>query len=90
MKEGDRMTFTLLPNGTVLTRVKNKSAMDVAGRLHRSPGAPLLPSGFADPLLIQLHRFSRGCFVAILCPRVRTFFGFSGEEPLALNFEMPI
>ena len=35
MKEGDRMTFTLLPNGTVLMRVKNKSAMDVAGRLHK-------------------------------------------------------
>jgi antitoxin PrlF len=35
MKEGDRMTFTLLPNGTVLMRVKNKSAMDVGGRLHK-------------------------------------------------------
>jgi hypothetical protein len=30
MKEGDRMTFTLLPNGTVLMRVKSKSALDVA------------------------------------------------------------
>ena len=85
------MTFTLLPNGAVLMRVKNKSAMDfVAGRLHRSPGAPLLPSGFSSPLLIQLHRFSRSCFVTILWPHVRTFFEFSGEEPLALNFEMPI
>jgi len=36
------MTFTLLANGTVLMRAKDKSAMDVAGRLHRSPGAPLL------------------------------------------------
>ena len=35
MKEGDRMTFTLLPNGTVLLRVKNKSVLDVAGRLHK-------------------------------------------------------
>ena len=42
--------------------------------------------GFAAPLLIQLHRFSRSCFVA-----TRTdLFEFSGEEPLALNFEMPI
>jgi hypothetical protein len=46
------MTFTLLPNGVVLMRVKNKSAMDVAGRLQKSPGAPLLPSGFASLLLI--------------------------------------
>jgi antitoxin PrlF len=42
MKEGDRMTFTLLPNGTVLMRVKNKSAMDVAGRLHKK-GRKALP-----------------------------------------------
>ena len=35
MKEGDRMTFTLLPDGTVLMRVKNRSAMEVAGRLHK-------------------------------------------------------
>ena len=35
MKEGDLMTFTLLPDGTVLMRVKNKSAMEVAGRLHK-------------------------------------------------------
>jgi antitoxin PrlF len=42
MKEGDRMTFTLLPNGTVLMRVKNKSAMDVAGRLHKK-GPKALP-----------------------------------------------
>ena len=42
LKEGDRMTFTLLPNGTVLMRVKNKSAMDVAGRLHKK-GRKALP-----------------------------------------------
>jgi antitoxin PrlF len=42
MKEGDRMTFTLLPNGTVLMRVKNKSAMDVAGRLYKK-GRKALP-----------------------------------------------
>jgi hypothetical protein len=39
---GDRMTFILLPNGTVLMRVKNKSAMDVAGRLHKK-GRKALP-----------------------------------------------
>ena len=42
MKAGDRMTFTLLPNGTFLVRVKNKSAMDVAGRLHKK-GRKALP-----------------------------------------------
>lgn len=42
MKTGDRMTFTLLPDGTVLMRVKNKSAMGIAGRLHRK-GRKALP-----------------------------------------------
>lgn len=42
MKPGDRMTFTLLPDGTVLLRVKNKSAMNVAGRLYRK-GRKALP-----------------------------------------------
>lgn len=42
MKEGDLMTFTLLPDGTVLLRVKNKSAMQVAGRLHKK-GRKALP-----------------------------------------------
>jgi AbrB family looped-hinge helix DNA binding protein len=42
MKEGDRMTFTLLPDGTVLLRLKNKSASDLAGRLHKK-GRKALP-----------------------------------------------
>jgi len=41
MKTGDRMTFTLLRDGTVLMRVKNKSAMSVAGRLHKKGRKPL-------------------------------------------------
>jgi antitoxin PrlF len=36
MKEGDRMTFTLLPDGTVLMRLKNKSVLDLAGRLYKA------------------------------------------------------
>jgi antitoxin PrlF len=35
MKEGDCMTFTLRPDGTVLIRVKNKSAIEIAGRLQK-------------------------------------------------------
>ena len=42
MRTGDRMTFTLLPDGTVLMRVKNKSAMNVAGRLFKK-GRKALP-----------------------------------------------
>ena len=42
MKEGDLMTFTLLPGGTVLMRVKNRSAMEIAGRLHKK-GRKALP-----------------------------------------------
>ena len=41
MKAGDRMTFTLLPDGTVLLRVKNKSAMSLAGRLYKKGRKPL-------------------------------------------------
>jgi len=42
IQEGDRMTFTLLPNGTVLMRVKNKSALGVGGRLQKK-GRKALP-----------------------------------------------
>jgi antitoxin PrlF len=35
MKPGDRMTFTMLPNGAVLIRVKNKSVMRLAGSLRK-------------------------------------------------------
>ena len=35
MKAGDRITFTLLPDGVVLMRVKNKSVMTVAGSLRK-------------------------------------------------------
>jgi len=35
IKAGDRMTFTLMPDGLVLMRVKNKSVMTLAGSLHR-------------------------------------------------------
>ena len=41
MKTGDRMTFTLLPDGTVLLRVKNKSVMSLAGRLYKKGRKPL-------------------------------------------------
>jgi antitoxin PrlF len=42
MKPGDRMTFTLLPDSTILVRVKNKSAMSVAGRFFKK-GRKALP-----------------------------------------------
>lgn len=35
IKSGDRMTFTLMPDGTVLLRVKNKSIMNLAGSLRK-------------------------------------------------------
>ena len=35
IKPGNRVTFTLLPNGTALLRVKNKSVMSLAGSLKR-------------------------------------------------------
>jgi len=41
IKSGDRMTFTLMPDGTVLLRVKNKSIMSLAGSLKKKGRKPL-------------------------------------------------
>lgn len=41
IKSGDRMTFTLMPDGTVLMRVKNKSVLEVAGVLRRKGRKPV-------------------------------------------------
>jgi antitoxin PrlF len=35
MKTGDRMTFTLMPDGVVIMRVKNKHVSELAGVLHK-------------------------------------------------------
>ena len=35
LKPGDRITFTPMPDGTVLMRVKNKSVLSLAGSLRR-------------------------------------------------------
>jgi hypothetical protein len=35
LKSGDRITFTLMPDGTVQMRVKNKTALALAGSLRR-------------------------------------------------------
>lgn len=42
MKAGDRMTFTVMPDGTVLLRIKSKSVMSPAGSLRRK-GQKALP-----------------------------------------------
>ncbi len=35
MKPGDRMTFTLMPDATVVMRVKSKSVSELPGRLKK-------------------------------------------------------
>lgn len=42
MKTGDRMTFTLMPDFTVVMRVKSKSIIELAGTLHQK-GRKALP-----------------------------------------------
>jgi antitoxin PrlF len=42
MKTGDRMTFTLMPDGVVVMRVKSKHVADLAGILHKK-GRKALP-----------------------------------------------
>lgn len=41
MKAGDRMTFTLMPDGTVVMRVKTKRVAELAGVLHKRRRKPL-------------------------------------------------
>ncbi|MBU0622764.1 MAG: type II toxin-antitoxin system PrlF family antitoxin [Gammaproteobacteria bacterium] len=41
MKAGDRMTFTLMPDATVVMRVKSKSLGDLAGALHKKGRKPV-------------------------------------------------
>ena len=41
MKAGDRMTFTLMPDGIVVLRVKNKRLSDLAGLLHKKGRKPM-------------------------------------------------
>jgi antitoxin PrlF len=41
MKPGDRMTFTLMPDGTVVMRVKSKRIMELAGVLRKKGRKPV-------------------------------------------------
>ena len=41
MKSGDRMTFMLMPDGTVVMRVKSGSVNELAGRLHKKGRKPV-------------------------------------------------
>ena len=41
MKPGDRMTFTLIPDSTVVMRVKSKSVTELAGMLHKKGRKPV-------------------------------------------------
>ena len=41
IKPGDRMTFTLMPDATVVMRVKNKSISDLAGTLYKKGRKPV-------------------------------------------------
>lgn len=41
MKPGDRMSFTLMPDGVVLMRVKNKRVSELAGLLYKKKRKPV-------------------------------------------------
>lgn len=47
LKAKDQLNFTLLPNGTVIMRVKNKSLLDLAGIANYS--GPVIPAEDMDP-----------------------------------------
>jgi AbrB family looped-hinge helix DNA binding protein len=42
LRSGDLLTFTMMPDGTVLMRAKNKSAMRLAGALKRKGGKSMM------------------------------------------------
>jgi antitoxin PrlF len=41
LRPGDRMTFTQMPDNTVLMRLKTRSVMDLAGRLRKKGRKPV-------------------------------------------------
>ncbi len=41
MKAGDRMTFTLMPDATVVMRMKSKSLNKLAGKLYKKGRKPV-------------------------------------------------
>ena len=41
MKAGDRMSFTLMPDSTVVMRVKSKSITELAGMLNKKGRKPV-------------------------------------------------
>ena len=41
IKPGDRMTFTLMPDGTVVMRVKNRRMVELAGTLRKKRRKPV-------------------------------------------------
>ena len=41
LKSGDRMTFTLMPDATVVMRVKSGSLIKLAGTLHKKGRKPV-------------------------------------------------
>ena len=41
MKSGDRITFTLMPDATVVMRLKNKSVTELAGILRKKGRKPV-------------------------------------------------
>ena len=41
MKPGDQITFTLMPDGTVMLRVKTGSVVDLAGMLQKKGRKPI-------------------------------------------------
>ena len=41
MKAGDKMSFTLMPDGVVIMRVKNRRISNLAGRLYKRGRKPV-------------------------------------------------
>ena len=41
MKTGDKMSFTLMPDGVVIMRVKNRRVSDLAGLLYKKGRKPV-------------------------------------------------
>ena len=66
MKAGDRMTFTLMPDATVVMRVKTRSVTELAGVLHKKGRKP-----------VPVEQLSRCCWGLVPMFSVAFWFGMT-------------
>ena len=70
LKTGDLLTFTLMPDSTVVMRVKNTSVTELAGKFHQK-GRKAVPVELLSRLCWELTRM---CSCVFCCATMRHCF----------------